>query len=188
LPHYGGTAAPAQPSSLGAEGPSQRADTYQTSVTPTISQPARTSFDEHVDQIMERDKVARPVAMSRARVEQPAAYQSFQEFSSDEPTSAQQMRRDRGMTTKAAPTTYEDLVSAQMAKGVTEEVAAQRVMQQHGSFALRNRMIAKRGPSITRTFAKAAGEIMAEDNVDRCEALRRLRKERPDWYRALNGS
>jgi hypothetical protein len=188
LPHYGGTPSPTQPSSLGAEGPSQRADTYQLSVTPTVGQPARTSFDSYVDQIAERDKVTRPVAMSRARIEQPKAYEDFQQFASEEPTSAQHMRRDRGMTTKAAPTTYEDLVSAQMAKGVTEEVAAQRVMQQHGSFALRNRMIAKRGPSITRTFAKGAAQIMQADGVDRCEALRRLRKERPDWYDALNAS
>jgi hypothetical protein len=189
LPHMGGTASPLQPSSLGAEGPSQRADTYQLSVTPTVGTPARTSFDDHVDRIAERDKCSRLIAQQKARVEQPASYQAFQQFTSEEPTSTQAMRRDRGMTTKAAPTTWEDRIAHEMAsKGVTEEIAKVRVLQAGGGAVLRHTMIQKRGPSITRTFAKAAAEIMEMDGVDRCESLRRLRKERPDWYRALNAS
>jgi hypothetical protein len=188
LPHMGGTKSPAQPTST-LTGPSQRADTYQLSVTPTVGQPARTSFDEHVDAIVERDGISRMLALSRARIEQAAAYRAFQQFSSEEPTSAQAMRRDRGITTKAAPPTWEDHIATELAKGApNEEVAGQRVLQQHGSSALRHRMIQKRGPSVSRTFAKAATEIMYADGVDRCEALRRLRKERPDWYDALNAS
>jgi hypothetical protein len=190
LPHMGNTSLPKQPSSLGAEGPSQRGDTYQLSVTPTVSAPARTSFDEHVDRIAQRDKCSRLIAQQKARVEEPASYAAFQQFSAEEPTSAQQMRRDRGMTTKAAPsvTTFEDHIAAEMSRGCSEEVAAVRTIQKHGAAALQHRMIQKRGPSITRTFAKAAGQIMEMDGISRCESLRKLRQERPDLYHALNES
>jgi hypothetical protein len=187
LPHYGATPSPTQPTST-VTGAPQRADTYQLSVTPTVGQPTRTAFEDYVDKIVERDKCSRLIAQQKARVEQPASYAAFQQFTSDEPTSAQAMRRDRGMTTKAAPFTWEDHIAAEL-RGCTEEIAAVRALQKHGSFALQHSMIQKRGPSVARQFSKRAAEILEMGDADsRCEALRKLRLERPDLYRALNES
>jgi hypothetical protein len=189
LPHYGGTKSPEQPSST-KEGPHQQADTYNVSTTATTAVPLRSSFDGRVEMIRQRDGISMNAAQQKARVEFPDEFVQHQNYIAESPTSAQHMRRyPVGAASKRAPDTWEDLVSHEMiTKGVTEQVAAQRVINTHGNEALRHRMIAKRGPSVSRTFTKAATEIMYEDGVDRCEALRRLRKERPDWYDALNNS
>jgi hypothetical protein len=189
LPGFGGTASPAQPEST-VMGPRHGNQTYNTGITPIGGQPPlRTKFDSRIDYIQDRDKCSRSDAQRKARVEFPADYTNYQQLLSEQPTDEQHTRRyPVGSSTKRAPVTYEDLVSTEMAKGVNMEVAGQRVMQQYGGTALNHRMIQKRGPSVARRFAKAATEIMYEDGVDRCEALRRLRKERPDWYDALNSS
>jgi hypothetical protein len=45
-------------------------------------------------------------------------------------------RENSALGKSAPPRSYEDLVGAEMAKGCTMEVAAQRVMQAHGSNAV----------------------------------------------------
>jgi hypothetical protein len=189
LPHYGGTESPEQPTTT-HEGPPQKGDTYNVSTTATTALPLRSSFDGRVEMIRQRDGISMNAAQQKARVEFPDEFVQHQNYIAESPTSAQHMRRyPVGAASKRAPTTWEDYIAIELSKGApNEEVAGVRVLQQHGSFALRNRMIRKGGPSVSRTFAKRATEIMQEDGCSRTEALRKLRLEEPSLYDALNAS
>jgi hypothetical protein len=94
----------------------------------------------------------------------------------------------RGSYTKAAPTTFEDLVASEMRKGCNYEIAAQRVLQLHGANALRNRAInkrAERAEDAEDQLLKSAGDLWASDpNLDRTEALRESRLAFPRLHKA----
>jgi hypothetical protein len=113
--------------------------------------------------------------MAYARQQHPELYNSYQDF------------RRNGVG-KAAPTTFESLVAAEMAKGVTHEVAAQRVMQLYGSAALEHRDMSKREATATLAedqLLKRAESIWEDGQLDRCESLREARKQHPRLFKAM---
>jgi hypothetical protein len=89
---------------------------------------------------------------------------------------------------KRAPVTFEDYVNAEMAKGCSYEVAAQRVAQLRGFPALDHRNMAK--SEATAIIAedklmKAAQEVWENSGLDRCGSLREARKSNPALYRRM---
>jgi hypothetical protein len=122
--------------------------------------------------------------MITARLEYPDVYQSYQAFVAASPTSEQASRRTIG---KSGPLTFDDLVEQEMCKGVNAEVAGQRIMQLHGSAALRRRdTFAKIAADADATFAEAAADFWdADPACTRVEALRKARLAHPQLYKAL---
>ena len=143
-------------------------------------------FDAKVAFVMDRDAVSKNEAMATARREYPDVYQAYQGFQASSPTNEQATRRGNYKIGKStSPITYEDLVSDEMRKGCNMEFASQRVMQQHGSAALRHRFLAKNYIPIEAQLTEAAEEIMAEEDCSRTEALRKARLQNPSIYKAL---
>jgi hypothetical protein len=176
----------AKPTPMSAGG---RSDTYSLGSPSPDNRTASThKFDRLVEHVQERDGCSKNEAMATARREYPDVYTAYQDFVAGSPTSEQHSRRGaaRGIG-KSMPDTFEDLVATEMAKGCSWRTAEQRVINTHGSTALNHRMI-KRDGSITREFTKRANAILEADGCDRTEALRRLRKEQPHMYDALNNS
>jgi hypothetical protein len=88
---------------------------------------------------------------------------------------------------KAEPSTFEDLVSEQMAKGSNSEV--QRVMQLYGSAAPRHCALAKRADEVEDQCAKRVENIWYEHpECSRTEALRKARLLNPHLFKALQSS
>jgi hypothetical protein len=165
-----------------------RSDTYALGAPTDATRTARAhKFDRLVEHVQERDSCSKATAMSTARREYPDVYTAYQDFVASSPTSEQHTRRAGRGIGKAMPDTFEDLVATEMKKGCSWRTAEQRVINVHGSTALNQHMI-KSDRSITREFTKRANQILEADRVDRCEALRRLRKEQPNLYDALNNS
>ena len=145
-------------------------------------------FDAKVAFVMDRDAVSKNEAMATARREYPDVYQDYQQFNASTPTNEQATRRGNYKIGKStSPITYEDLVSDEMRKGCNMEVASQRVMQQHGSAALRHRFLAieKNYIPIGAQLTEAAEAIMLEEDCSRTEALRKARLQNPSMYKAL---
>jgi hypothetical protein len=166
-----------------------KGDTYSLGTEPATRAPREHKFDRLVEHVQERDGCSKAQAMSRARQEYPDTFESYQSFLSDSPTSEQHARRAGRGVGKSMPEDYESLVAAEIRKGNPWRVAEQKVVNLHGSSALSNRMIKRNGPSVTAEFAKRADQILWDTpNIDRCEALRRLRKAQPWLYSALNSS
>jgi hypothetical protein len=154
---------------------------YQIETTPATRAARPHKFDRLTEHIMDRDQCSRSEAMSTARREHPDVYRSYQDFHAASPTNEQATRRaigQRYVIGKRAATTYEDLVAQEMRKGVTMEIAGQRVMQQHGSAALRNRALGKRSDParITKALDARIDEVVNASGCERTEALRWLRK------------
>jgi hypothetical protein len=164
-----------------------QADPYQLSVTPATRTANRHKFDAIVERTMERDSCSKNEAMATARRENPTVYEDYQSYVASSATNSQATRRAGRGVGKSMPDTFEDLVAAEMRKGVPWRIAEQRVINTHGSAALNRRMI-KSDRSVANEFTKRATGIMWEDNVERTEAMRRLRKEQPWLYDALNAS
>ena len=80
-------------------------------------------------------------------------------------------------------------MNVEINKGFSRELAGQRVAQLHGFRALDTvtPRFAK-GVDVEYTFLKRAEEIMSDDGVDSCEALRRARMEDPRLFRQLQRS
>jgi hypothetical protein len=186
IPGYGGTPSPAQPEST-LEGPRQKADTYNTGITPVSGQPPlRTKWDSRVDMIMQRDQVARSVTMTRARTEFPKDYQTYQTLTTELPTNEQHMTRRPIGANKRAPTCYEDLVSEQMLRGCNMEMAKVRVAQLYGYDAQRNYPgMVRKGADLSERFAKIVKSIHASEDVSLEEATRLARHRNQALYRAL---
>jgi hypothetical protein len=114
-------------------------------------------------------------AMAQARKEYPDTYRDYQRW--------------QGTLGKRAPTTFEDYVNAEMAKGCSYEVAAQRVAQLRGFPALDHRSMAKsEATAIVAEDAlmKAAQEVWeSEPAASRTDALRRARQAHPGLYRRM---
>jgi hypothetical protein len=106
---------------------------------------------------------------------------SWRAFSSAS-RSARHRSGSNGIGKRAGPATYEDLVNAEMAKGLNAECAAQRVVQQHGFRALDYRALSKREQvSVVAEdeLMKRAEDIFQDGELDRCASLRAARKQLP---------
>jgi hypothetical protein len=186
---YGSTPSPVTPASYG-RGPDLKTDTYQTDVTPATRAATPHAFDSLVERVMERDGCSRNQAMVTARHENPKAYQEYQASVADSPTNAQHSRRAGRGVGKRMPDTFEDMVSDEMlTKGVSWRTAETRIINQYGSTAFNNnnRMIKRQGNSVEDEFRKRADQILWDTpNIDRTEALRRVRKRSPGLYKAMN--
>jgi hypothetical protein len=113
-------------------------------------------------------------AMAQARQEYPDTYRDYQRW--------------HETLGKRGPTTYEDLVNAEMAKGCNREVASQRVAQLRGFPALDHRNMAKTEATAIVAedqLMKAAQEVWEDTSLSRCEALREARKSNPGLYRRM---
>jgi hypothetical protein len=86
---------------------------------------------------------------------------------------------------KRAPGLVNDLVAAEMAKGLNYECAAQRVAQLHGfpGFQQDADIINKR--AWDAEFTKRAEDIYGNSTLDRCEALRATRLANPNLYKRM---
>jgi hypothetical protein len=163
-----------------------QATTHRTGLWPSTQQPDRHKFHSRIEFVQQRDGVNRSTAMGRARLEYSADYENFQRWQSG--TTAQQQQSDRSVK-RAAPETFEDLVSAEIRKGVNMEVAGQRVLQRYGSQALRNRFLLAKGASeISERFEKRLDAIQARDLCSRTDAQRTLRKEDPRLFSTLQAT
>ncbi len=134
----------------------------------------RTRFDDHVDDIKERDGVSHLEAMSRARKERPGLFRDSQGL---------------GQVYKNAPSSYEDMVSNEMiTKGVVRQVAEQRLINTYGS-ALPLPAVAtlsKRAESAECRLQHRAYEIADATGLPMEVALRKARQERPYLVQAMN--
>src|SRR5262249_4287561 len=91
--------------------------TYPLDMNRTVAKPARHKFDSRVDQVQERDNCSRNEAMSRARNEFPETYQDYQRHIARHSTQAQRVLHGGHFVGKSGPSTYDDLVAAEMRKG-----------------------------------------------------------------------
>jgi hypothetical protein len=165
-----------------------KADPYSLGNSPAVRSARAHKFDSLVSHVMERDSCSKNEAMATARREYGDVYRDYQDFVAGSPTNEQATRRAGRGVGKAMPMDYESLVAAEIRKGNPWRVAEQKVVNLHGSSALSNRMIKRDGPSVASEFSKRATQIMWQDGTDRTEAMRRLRKEQPWLYDALNAS
>jgi hypothetical protein len=160
------------------------------STTAAVQPPMRHKFEALSDKIQREEGATRTAAMATARQRFPDVYRSYQDHLAGVSAQRQHSARAdvRASYRKTAPD-YEDLVSEQLAKGFSRELAGQRVAQLHGFRAFDNgSRMAKRAFDVEYEFAKRVEEIMCDDLVDATEATRRARKEDPDLFRALQRS
>jgi len=162
-----------------------RPDTYRISATPPPEGPGkRHKFEARVDYIKDRDGISRTQAMSRARTEFPTTYVSYQRHLASRTTRQQHMVRGWDKVGKSsASTTYEDLVSDQIAKGCSYELAQQRVAQAHGFRALDTRIM--KSSNLADRFQRIVKRIADEDCCSLEEATRQARYENPTLFKAL---
>jgi hypothetical protein len=155
-------------------GRTHRPETYRTGISPTVRAARPTHFDRIVRHIKQRDSVSSHEAMTRARIERPRAYRAFQRAHAESPTSEQWTRRGyRGSYFgKGAASSYEALVSEQMAKGVNMEVAGQRVAQAHGFRAFDNQMF--KGETVVGHFERKVNALIRKgyDGTTACRLVR----------------
>jgi hypothetical protein len=142
--------------------------------TSSHSQP-RHKFEALVDHIRNDQGITRSEAMSQARMNFPDVYRSYQGHTSNSDTN------------KRAPQTFENYVQAEMRKGVTREVAGQRIAQAHGFNAFNNDAgaINKRAWDLGAEFSKRAEDVYGNSVLSRTEALRATRLANPSLYRKM---
>jgi hypothetical protein len=161
---------------------------YRTDVQLAGQRPNKHKFESKIEFIQNRDGCSKTEAQSRARMEHPSLYSDYQQHVANETTQQQHTRRAGYGLGKRVPDTFETLVVAEMRKGCTEEIAAQRVVQQHGSAVLRKRMFKRDGSGetlVTRFMAKVDQTMIEEDLYDRSEAMRRVRKRYAHLFGAM---
>jgi hypothetical protein len=131
--------------------------------------PNRHKFESVVDKLKNDNAIPKSQAMAMARMQFPDLYASYQDHTN-------------GSTSKREP----DLVEIEMRKGCTREVAMQRLAQQHGfgMFDQPSRIQKRRG-DLLYEFQKRVTEVMDQDGCDAAEATRRVRKEDPRLYAAM---
>jgi hypothetical protein len=169
-------------------GPRHGNQTYNTGITAVSGQPPlRTKFDSRIDMIQARDGVSRAIAMTRARTEFPQDYTTYQQLNAELPTSDQHTRHyPVGASVKRAPVTYyEDLISEQMSRGCTEEMAKVRVAQLHGYNAQRMPSLMRKGADLGDRFQKIVKSLAYEHDLSLEEATRLARQRNPHLYKAL---
>src|SRR5262249_31797771 len=111
------------------------ADRSQRTVTPVVQPPGRHPFDDLVDQVRQRGGGSRMAAMTRARLDNPEVWSSYQRWRAT--GTAQSQQTAQGDTSsqfnKQEPLTFESAVSREIARGCPAEVAAQRIVNRYGS-------------------------------------------------------
>jgi hypothetical protein len=134
------------------------------------------SFDSVIHRIMERDSTPYHVAMATARLEAPRAFREYQ---------------SGGAVTKSAPS-FDARVESEMFKHhVTREVAQQRIINTFGSTAMTRdgAAMAKRAEALEEVFTAQAEDLWADDaRLDRCSALREIRKRCPALFKKLQSA
>jgi hypothetical protein len=78
--------------------------------------------------------------------------------------------------------THEDAVADQMAKGLSREIAEQRVLYAFGNTLPRSDILKGAGDTLVTTFMAKVDACMINEDVDRTEAMRRVRKRSPSLY------
>jgi hypothetical protein len=135
----------------------------------------RTRFDDRVDQVARRDGVPKTVAMQRARKEFGPDYEASQR----QPISAAKRAPE--------PLTDESAVAAQISKGCSDIVAAQRVLAQYGNTLPRSDFAKSATAVAAEVQNRMASEIeqcMRLEKVDRTTAMRKVRLRHPELYDA----
>jgi hypothetical protein len=134
---------------------------------------ARHKFLGLVQDIRNKHGVPQTEAMAIARQYHPDTFADYQK----------QEASPRSIG-KAAPLTFEDHVAREMAKGCTEQVGQQRVMQMYGNTLLRTDI--KKSEIAGAVLEDAANEIWKADaSMSRTEALRAARRANPTLYKRM---
>jgi hypothetical protein len=139
-----------------------RSDTHRSpglGNSPAVQPSGRHKFDALTDKIQREENVSKTEAQSRARHRHPDVYASYQDHLSGSSAQSQQSERSRvrGTYNKRAPVTAEDYIAAEIRKGFSPEMAAQRVAQLHGFRAFdRVDAITKRSNDLAATFEGVA--------------------------------
>ena len=153
--------------------PSNRPGDLATSTHPG-SDNARHKFVALTEKIANDQGIPKSQAMALARQQFPDVFNAYV--------------GSAGSYLKRAPVTFENHVAAEMAKGCSREVAAQRVAQLRGFPALDHRDLTKReATSIVaeNELMKAAQRTWENSGLDRCGSLREARKSNPGLYRRM---
>jgi hypothetical protein len=166
-----------------ARGYEQTADSYRLSAAEGPGK--RHRFISRVEHIADRDGVSKTEATTRARREFPETYTDFQDHLSRRSNQPQQMVRGYHGTHvgKAAASSYEELVSAEIRKGCSMEIASQRVAQAHGFRALDSRIM--KSSNLAARFQKRVDRIAEELGCDLTEACQIARRADPLLFKAM---
>jgi hypothetical protein len=81
--------------------------------------------------------------------------------------------------------THEDMVAKEMAKGLSRELAEQRVLYQYGNLLPRSNILKGAGDSLVTRFMAKCDQVMLDENCDRTEAMRRVRKRNEGLFDAF---
>jgi hypothetical protein len=136
----------------------------------------RHKFEALSEKLANDHGIPKSQAMAQARMDFPEVYRDYQ-------------RHRNGNMGKRAPATFEDLVNAEMAKGLNAECAAQRVVQQFGYRAFDYRALSKQEQASViceNELMKRAEDVYQNSDLNRCESLRAARQGSPRLYRALS--
>jgi hypothetical protein len=146
----------------------------------TSSSNQRHKFEALALKVKNDNGIPMSTALAQARMQFPEVFADYQRW---------RRNGSNGIGKRAGPATFEDLVNAEMAKGLNAECAAQRVVQQHGFRALDHRSLSKReAVSVVAEdeLMKRAEDIFQDDpTASRTDALRRARLASPRLMRAL---
>jgi hypothetical protein len=82
--------------------------------------------------------------------------------------------------------THEDAVADQMAKGLSREIAEQRVMYAYGNTLPRSDITKGAGDTLVTRFMAKCDQVMLDENCDRTEAMRRVRKRNEGLFDAFD--
>jgi len=80
---------------------------------------------------------------------------------------------------------HEDAVADQMAKGLSREIAEQRVMYAYGNALPRSNIAKGAGDTLVTSFMAKCDQVMLDENRDRTEAMRRVRKRNEGLFDAF---
>jgi hypothetical protein len=138
---------------------------------------SRHKFEALALKVKNDNGIPMSAALAQARMQFPEVFADFQRW-----------RGVNGIG-KRAPATYEDLLNAEMAKGLNAECAAQRVAQMYGFRALDFRSLSKRQQASVvaedELMKRAQAHWEADPTASRTDALRAARQSSPRLYRAL---
>jgi hypothetical protein len=81
--------------------------------------------------------------------------------------------------------THEDAVADQMAKGLSREIAEQRVMYAYGNTLPRSYIAKGAGDTLVTRFMEKCDQVMVEEGVDRTTAMQIVRKRHEGLFDAF---
>jgi hypothetical protein len=155
--------------------------------TPAVQPSGRHKFTALSEKIAREENVSKTEAQSRARTRFPDVYRSYQDYLAGSSAQEQQSSRNayRASYSKRAPVTAEDYIAAEIRKGFSPEMAAQRVAQLHGFRAFdRVDAITKRSNDTAAMFEWTAEHHWCDDaSLSRTDALRKARLENRKLFR-----